>query len=497
MIQESLFIPIILFFIFFLIRKCLLHKKSQLPPGPPTLPFIGNMNHLLTPTPHRALRDLATKYGPIMHLKLGFVSTIVVSSAEIAREIMKTHDNIFSNRPKLVAPKILGYNYTDIAFAPYGSYWRQVRKICFLELSTTKSMDSTRFIREQEVKLFAQSIAKSCIPINMGERVFALNHNVITRMTFGDKFDDELKFRLAIRKGASLAAGFQIGDFFPSLSFVANLSGMTRRIEECHVELSNIMDQKIQERIEQCEIEKPERDCLVDVLLRYKEEDGQNEPLTTDNIKSILLDIFTGASENSSNMVEWAMSEMLRNPSIMNKAQIEVRHVINSKSKQIIEETDLPKLSYMKMVVKETLRFHPPIPLLLPRESMERCTIKGYEIPSKTRVLINYWAITRDPVSWQDPNVFNPERFQDEIKDYRGQDFEYIPFGAGRRVCPGISLGMVNTELSLAYLLYHFDWELPDGENPQDLDMSETFGMTCYKSCSLRLVPILRFPVSN
>lgn len=191
------------------------------------------------------------------------------------------------------------------------------------------------------------------------------------------------------------------------------------------------------------------------------------------------------------------MTEMLRNPSVMKKAQAEVRRVIGEKIKPTIEETDLPKLIYMKMVVKETLRFHPPVPLLLPRESMERCTIDGYEIPSKTRVLINYWAITRDPVSWKDPNVFSPERFQDDNKDYRGQDFEYIPFGAGRRSCPGISLGMANTELSLASLLYHFDWELTNGEKPQDLDMNETFGMTCYKTCSLQLVPSLRFPIST
>lgn len=191
------------------------------------------------------------------------------------------------------------------------------------------------------------------------------------------------------------------------------------------------------------------------------------------------------------------MAEMIRNPSVMKRAQSEVRHIIGEKSKPIIEETDLPKLIYLKMVVKEILRFHPPVPLLLPRESMETCTINGYDIPSETRVLINYWAITRDPASWKDPNVFNPERFQDDNKDYKGHDFNYIPFGSGRRVCPGISLGMVNTELSLASLLYHFDWELPDGEKPQDLDMNETFGMTCYKSCSLQLVPIPRFPVPN
>ncbi|KAJ0690035.1 putative premnaspirodiene oxygenase [Helianthus annuus] len=496
--HESLLITILLlpFFIFFIVKK----RRQQnllLPPGPPKLPLIGNMHRLLHPAPHRALSYLAAKYGPIMHLKLGFISTIVISSAEAARQIMKTHDNIFSNRPKLVAPGILGYNYSDIAFAPYGSYWRQLKKICVLEFSTAKSMDSTRFIREEEVKLLVESISKSLEPVNLVERLFALNHNIIARVTFDEKFDDEMRFRMAIREGTALAAGFQIGDFFPSLGFVAKLTGMNKRMEECLVELSNIMDKKIQNRIDLRKVGKPQRECLVDLLLQLRDSGELDQPLTTDNIKSVLLDVFTGASENSSNIVEWAMAEMLRNPNVMKKAQTEIRLVIGEKANPTIEETDLPKLNYMKMVVKETLRFHPPVPLLLPRESMESCVINGYEIPSKTRVLVNYWAIARDPSSWKDPNVFNPERFMDENKDYRGHDFDYIPFGAGRRVCPGISLGMANTELSLASLLYHFDWELANGEKPQDLDMNETFGMTCYKTCGLRLVPSLRFPIST
>ncbi|KAF5782797.1 putative premnaspirodiene oxygenase [Helianthus annuus] len=334
-------------------------------------------------------------------------------------------------------------------------------------------------------------------PVNLVERLFALNHNIIARVTFDEKFDDEMRFRMAIREGTALAAGFQIGDFFPSLAFVAKLTGMNKRMEECLSELSNIMDKKIQNRIDLRKVGKPQRECLVDLLLQLRDSGELDQPLTTDNIKSVLLDVFTGASENSSNIVEWAMAEMLRNPNVMKKAQTEIRLVIGEKANPTIEETDLPKLNYMKMVVKETLRFHPPVPLLLPRESMESCVINGYEIPSKTRVLVNYWAIARDPSSWKDPNVFNPERFMDENKDYRGHDFDYIPFGAGRRVCPGISLGMANTELSLASLLYHFDWELANGEKPQDLDMNETFGMTCYKTCGLRLVPSLRFPIST
>ncbi|KAF5782794.1 putative premnaspirodiene oxygenase [Helianthus annuus] len=496
MVQLGFLLILVLpFFIIFFMKKR--QQNLLLPPGPPKLPLIGNMHHLLNSTPHRALNDLAAKYGPIMHLKLGFISTIVISSAEAARQIMKTHDSIFPNRPKLVAPKILGYNYSDIAFAPYGSYWRQVKKICLIELSTAKSMNSTRFIREEEVKLFVESISKSLEHVDLVERLFALNHNIIARITMGDKLDDQLRLRLAIRAGTALAAGFQIGDFFPSLGFVGKLTGMNKRLEECLGELDDILDKRIQHHLDQRKLEKPERECFIDVLLRLQEAGDLEQPLTTDNIKSVILDMFTGATENSSNTSEWAMTELLRNPDMMKKAQTEIRQVIGEKANPILEETDLPKLNYLKMVVKETLRFHAPLPLLLPRESMERCVINGYEVPSQTRVLINYWAIARDPGSWKDPNVFNPERFQDETRDYRGHDFDYVPFGAGRRVCPGISLGMVNTQLALASLLYHFDWQLADGVKPQDLDMNETFGLTCYKTCSLRAVAKLRFPIST
>ncbi|KAJ0801663.1 putative premnaspirodiene oxygenase [Helianthus annuus] len=493
----SLLISMFPIFIFFLLKK----GPEKPIPGPPTLPLIGNLHQLVHPSPHRVLNDLAAKYGPIMQLKLGFVSTIVVSSAEVARQIMKTHDIIFCNRPKLVALELMANNHNDIAFAPYGSYWRQLKKVCILHLGTKKSLASTRCIREQEVKSLVETISKSSEPITLAEMLFTMNHSIITRITFDDKFDSALKFHSLIREGAALAVGFQIGDFFPSLGFIAKLTGMNNRLKKCIADARSIMEQNIQHHIDQRKLKKPQhnqRECLIDVLLGLQDAGHDiDQPFTTENIKSVLLDVIAGATDNSTDIVEWAMVEMLRNPSVMKKAQTEIRQVIGEKANPIVEETDLPKLTYMKMVVKETLRVHPPVPLLLPRESRERCMIDGYDMPSQTRVIINYWAIARDPANWKDPNVFIPERFHDELRDYKGHDFEYIPFGAGRRICPGMEFGMVNSELSLASLLYHFDWKLADGENPKDLDMSETYGVTCYKTCSLRLVPSLRFPIST
>ncbi|KAK1426538.1 hypothetical protein QVD17_15212 [Tagetes erecta] len=242
----------------------------------------------MDPTPYRTLNDLAMKYGPIMHLKLGFVSTIVVSSAELAKEIMKTHDNVFCNRPKLMSRKILTNNYRDITFAPYGTYWRQLKKICIVELSNAKIRDSSRFIREEEVKLLVESISKSVEPINLVERLVELNYNIISRITFGEKLDDELGFRMALTEGAAIR--FHIDDYFPTLGLVGKLTG---RWEKRKLKLSSIMDKKIQHHIEQrrkVENKPPQRECLVDALLRLQETGGElDQPLTIDNIKPVLI----------------------------------------------------------------------------------------------------------------------------------------------------------------------------------------------------------------
>ena len=186
------------------------------------------------------------------------------------------------------------------------------------------------------------------------------------------------------------------------------------------------------------------------------------------------------------------MVEMIRNPRILKKAQEEVREVFRRKGS--VDETGISEMTYLKCIVKEILRLHPSAPLLVPRECREKCEINGYEIPEKTKVIVNAWAIGRDPRYWNEPESFIPERFVDSSIDYKGTNFEYIPFGAGRRICPGISFGVINVELPLALLLYHFDWKLPDGIKAEDLDMTEAFGATVRRKDDLLLVPIAYHP---
>jgi premnaspirodiene oxygenase len=180
------------------------------------------------------------------------------------------------------------------------------------------------------------------------------------------------------------------------------------------------------------------------------------------------------------------MTEMMRQPRVLKKAQAEIRQAFRGKKK--IHEKDVQNLSYLKSVIKETLRLHPPLAMVLPRECRQPCKIDGYEIPLKTKVIVNAWAIGRDCAFWHDAESFIPERFTSSSIEFNGTHLEYIPFGAGRRMCPGVAFGLANIELPLAQLLYHFDWELPGRMRPEDLDMTEAFGAVVRRKNSLCLV---------
>ncbi|XWS09690.1 hypothetical protein CRYUN_Cryun39dG0010700 [Craigia yunnanensis] len=458
-------------------------------PGPWKLPLIGNLHQIASSRPHKILRDLARKHGPMMHLQLGEISTIVVSSPEIAKEIMKTHDIIFAYRPALVVLKITTNNYKDIAFAPYGNYWRQLRKICTAELLSIKRVQSFRSIREEEVfnliKMIHESDGK---PINLSEKIFTMTYGITARAAFGKKCKDEEAFISNITELTKLSSGFCVADFYPSVEVLKHFSGLRLKVKKLHQDNDRIFENIIHEHKERRtrakgRDEEAEED-LVDVLLRLQEQD--EFPLADNDIKSVLFDIFSAGSETSSTTVEWAMSQMLKNPRVMREAQAEVRQVFEGKGN--VDETGLNELKYLKAVIKETLRLNPSVPFLLPRECNQTCEINGYEVVAKTRVLINAWAIGRDPGYWPEAERFYPERFLHSSIDYKGTNFEFIPFGAGRRICPGILFAEPNVQLPLAQLLFHFDWKLPNGIKQENLDMTEVFGLSMKRNDDLILV---------
>ncbi|XP_038689404.1 premnaspirodiene oxygenase-like [Tripterygium wilfordii] len=494
--------PIIFTFLVFLLMllriwRKLKHLKSNsvvalAPPSPWKLPLIGNMHQMICSLPHHRLRDLANKYGPLMHLQLGELSIIVVSSPEVAKEIMKTHDITFSSRPHIPAGEILLYNFKDIAFAPYGDYWRQMRKICTMELLSQKRVQAMQTIREEEVSEFIKSIfSKAMSKINLSEMLICLTYGITSKAAIGNIGEMHKAFVPLVREVSEIFGGLSLADMFPSIKLIHMISGMTTRLQKLHHELDKILENLINEhKVNKLTIDSSEEvaNNFVDVLLNLQECGDFQFPLTTNNIKAVVLDIFLGGTETSSTTLQWAMSELIRIPKIMAKAQAEVRLVFDRKG--YVDEAGLEELKFLKLVIKETLRLHPPFPLLLPRLCTERSKILGYDIPVKAQVMVNAWAIGRDPNYWIDAEKFYPERFIDSSIDYKGNNFEFIPFGAGRRMCPGMSFGIASVELTLAKLLYHFDWKLPNNIKQEELDMAENSGSAVGRKNDLYVIPI-------
>ncbi|KAL1068646.1 hypothetical protein V6Z11_D12G211100 [Gossypium hirsutum] len=401
-ISCPLFFSLLAIFVVVFIRTT--NKRNLLlPPSPPKLPIIGNL-HNIGRYPHRSLKSLAQRFGPLMSLRFGNFPILVVSSADAASEIKKTHDLTFVNRPKRSLFQKLLYDYKDVASAPYG-------------------------VREEETALAVEKIEKSsslCSPVNLSELFSATTNNVICRIALGRKYsEDTNKF------------GIQ-GEY--------------------------------------------QKD-FVDILLEIQRENTVGFPLEKISLKALILDIFAAGTDTTYVVLEWAMTELLRHPKIMKKLQNEVRNV--SAENSSISVDDLDNMRYLKAVIKETLRLHPPIPLLLPTISTKDVKLKGYDIIQGTQVIINAWAIGRDLASWENPEEFLPDRFLDNSIDFKGQHFELIPFGSGRRICPGILFAIAINELLLANLVHKFDWSLPGGAKEKDLDMTETGGLTIRKKSPL------------
>ncbi|WCJ19597.1 cytochrome P450 family 71 subfamily B polypeptide 4 [Euphorbia peplus] len=483
----------VLLFIFMVSRiiwRKLYNSTSDIPPppGPWKLPLIGNIHQLAGHPPLHRLRDLAKTYGPVMSIQLGELSAVVISSPEAAKQVLKTQDPNFANRPISLATKILNYNGNDLVFGSYGDQWRQLKKICILELLSAKRVQSFRWIREEEVSNFIRSLSsKAGTFVNLTRMVFALTNSIMARISVGKNCENQEHLLRVLDGIFEASGGFGVADVFPSLQFVDFISGIKRKLERLHQEMDQILEDIIDEH-KNSRVVHVESDNLLDVLLDLQENGNLHVPLTNDNIKGTLLDMFAAGSDTTAKTTEWAISELVQNPKVMKKAQEEVRRVFGEKGN--IDEGGLQELKFLKYVIKETLRLHPALPLNA-RESREISNVNGYAIYPKTKILINNWAIGRDPESWKEAEKFDPDRFIDSSIDYKGNNPELVPFGGGKRMCPGILLGTTNLELFLANLLYHFDWKI-DGD---DFDMTEVYAGSLKRKTDLKLIPILFCPI--
>ncbi|KAH7663723.1 Costunolide synthase protein [Dioscorea alata] len=497
-------------FLLWLVPLCLLllsiklvlfsSKRSvKLPPSPWKLPFIGNL-HQLGLLPHQSLLKLSKKHGPLMLLKLGQVPTLVVSSSQMAREIMKTHDLIFASRPVLKTANILLYGNHDMAFAPYGEYWRQMRKICVTHLLSMRRVQLFHAAREKEVarlmdKIFSHVSSHPLEALNMSRVLFCFTNDMLCRAILGEFSRDQDGrneiFMEMIEENILLLSGFNLEDCFPSFGWLIPLLGLDGRAKRNFIKWDSFLNRMIKEHANKKDGNHKDDD-FVDVLLSLKNDPDIDIVLDPESIKALLVDMLAAGTDTTYIVLEWSMAELIKNSHIMKKLQDEVRGI--SSMKLMVNEDELSEMHYLKAVIKEVLRLHPPVPLLLPRESINDCQIEDYKIPSKTRVVINYWAIARDPKLWDKPEEFIPERFLNNPVDFKGQDFEFIPFGSGRRICPGIQFAVSTIELALANLIYRFDWGL-SADVVGKIDMNEAPGATARMKKNLNLAPKKAFNV--
>ncbi|KAK4339114.1 hypothetical protein RND71_040576 [Anisodus tanguticus] len=460
-------------FIWFIIKPYVQSKSRKLPPGPTGLPIIGSLLKLGS-KPNQSLAELAKIYGPLMTLKLGSLTTIVVSSADVAKEILHKHDETFSARVVPDAVAAQPNPEATLAWVNGDHLWKKKRRFLSTQMFTNQRLDLLQELRHQKAEQLVSHIRTQCVnglAIDIGRVAFATTLNLISNTIFSiDMVDPEFKtaheFKELVWTIMEDAGVPNLSDYFPVLKWL-DLQGVRRRIRPAYLKLHEIFEQLIEERVQGRAAGMKKKGDFLDVLLDQCEDDGSGFAITT----------------------EWAMTELLRKPEELNKVRQEIIEHIGTE--RPVKESDIDNLPYLQAVVKEAMRLHPAVSLLLPHKAQNDIEVLGFTVPKDSQVFVNAWAIGRDPKSWVRPLEFLPERFIESSVDYKGRDFEFIPFGAGRRICPGMPLAIRMVNLILASIIQPFSWKLPDGMAPEKLDMEEQFGVSLRKATPLVAIPSL------
>ncbi|KAM7491309.1 hypothetical protein LguiA_034230 [Lonicera macranthoides] len=424
------------FLLFIFASALTLFRGRKLPPGPTGLPIVGNLFDV-GPKPHESLAKLAKKHGPLMTICLGTVTSIVASSAEMAKGLLQKNDEACSGR--FVPDAVTALRNYDLAVI-----W----------ISAALNQMSNTLVSENVTDFKSQSIGGS----------------------------NGLKFRSAVKTLMAVDQKFNLVDMFPWLKPL-DPQRVRQKAKVAYDWLDEVSQGFIDERLRHREANLARYGDLLDSLLDYSKENEVDFSLK--HVKILLVDLFLAGTETSSNTIEWAMAEMILQPNIMAKVRQEIIETVGAKGR--IQEAEILKLPYLQAVVKETMRLHLTVPLLVPHKTEKDVKLNGYLIPKNAQVLVNAWAIARDAKYWDNPTCFMPERFLDSEFDFKGQNFTYLPFGSGRRICPGIPLAQRVVSLMIASFVYHFDWKLPHGTHK--LDMNDIFGLTLQRVTPLLLVP--------
>ncbi|XP_061992926.1 geraniol 8-hydroxylase-like [Rosa rugosa] len=482
----------------FLIQALHGRTRVRLPPGPKPFPLVGNLFEL-GDKPYLSLTKLSQRYGPIISLQLGQVTTVVASSSAMAKEILRNHDQFLYNRT--VPDALRAFKDYSLPWLPVSPRWRNIRKICNSQLFATKDLDANRAGRRVKVQELIASVKDSMVKgaaVDIGEAAFKSTLNLLSRTCFsmdlaetGSGSSDTAREFKEIVWGIMEEAGKpNLGDYFPVLRKL-DPQGIRRRFANYFLRMLGFIGSIVNKRLESRKVhDYVTSNDMLDTLINISQEKNEEDMNNSQVVDHLFLVLFAAGTDTTSATLEWAMAELLHNPNSLSKAQEELDQMIG-KGKPI-EESDIARLPYLQAIIKETFRLHPAVPLLLPRKAEIDVEIGGYIVPKGAQVLVNVWAIGRDPGIWDNPDSFMPERFLDNQIDVMGKNFELIPFGGGRRICPGLPLAMRMLHLMLGSLINCFDWKLEDGVVPETMNMEDKFGLTLQMAQPLIAQPLMR-----
>jgi flavanone 2-hydroxylase len=480
------------------------NRNSRLPPSPMALPLIGHL-HLIRPPPHRAFDRILARYGPLVYLRLGpSTHCVVAGTADAARDLLK-HEASIPERPLTAVTRHLAYDDAGFAFAPYGPHWRFMKRLCMSELLGPRTVDQLRPVREAELAAVleaARQAAAAREPIDVSRHLISMSNNAIMRMVASALPGHMTEAaRDCAKHVAELVGAFNVEDYV-GLCRGWDLQGLTRRTREVRDKFDALLEIMITGKEESRRRRHATTDTgggtkdLLDILMDAAEDANAEVRLTRENIKAFVLDIFTAGSDTTATSVEWMLALLINHPACMDKLRAELDAVVGAS--RLVGEQDVPRLPYLQAVFKETLRLQPPA-VFAQRETIEPVHVRGYVIPPKTSVFFNIFSIGRDPGCWEDPLQFRPERFMPGGAgagvDPKGQHMQLMPFGSGRRACPGMGLAMQAVPAFLAALVQCFHWEvpIPPGQSTAPpLDMEEAAGLVTARKNHLLLIPTPR-----
>ncbi|KAM3339787.1 xanthotoxin 5-hydroxylase CYP82C4 [Capsicum galapagoense] len=480
-------------------------KSTKLPPEiPGSWPIIGHLRGFgdgeNVPLA-RTFGKLSDQYGPIFTIKLGMFRYCVINNWETAKDCFTINDKELAARPISLAAEHYGYNYARFSMANYGPYYCQVRKLVLQSVLSSTRLEKVKHVRISEVEISIKELYRSCgngensNAINISKWFEKLTLNIIVQMVAGKRYvslekDEEAQcFRRAFAKIMYLAGKFVLYDAIPFQIFkYVDFQGHIKTMKQIYKDLDNILQNWLNEHMEKKKIEGDdnEQDCIDAMLLVTKPEMFKAYGYSRETvIKATVLSMILDGSDTTAVHLTWIISLLLNNPRVMKHAQEEIDNKVGKN--RWIEESDIKDLVYLQAIVKEALRLYPPAPLLVPHEAVEDCIVAGYNIPKGTRLFPNAWKIQRDPRIYSEPDKFMPERFLNEHLnvDARGQHFEFIPFGSGRRSCPGINFATQVAHLIIGRLIQGFNFDTPSN---LPVDMSEGQGITMPKAKSVDVV---------